>query len=92
MPTPILVAQRKDKFVIPEYIRKNFDTLSYASDDMATYLLEVKEKETGKIQYAICAVSIVDGEARFTPLAAMIEENPFEKYLPPNPGGGFIGE
>lgn len=70
----------------------NFDTLTRAFNAGDVALLEVKRKEGGSLAAAICTVSADGGIYSLTPFAVMVEGNPFELFLPPDPEGGFVGD
>jgi hypothetical protein len=47
---------------------------------------------TGAPRYVICAVGRDDGDFVFTPFGHLADGNPYDAYLPPDPGdpGGFM--
>jgi hypothetical protein len=69
----------------------NFDTLkrAFASGDVA--LVECKRAFDGGVVAMLCTVWKVPEtkETMITPFAEMVNGNPFDLYLPPNPDGGF---
>ena len=77
---------------IPSHARTNFQTLlrAAASGDLA--LMECTGAATGEPRYVICAVGREDGDFVFTPFGHLAEGNPYDAYLPPDPGdpGGYI--
>lgn len=77
--------------MIPEGMKANFETLKAAILNGDAALMEVKDSDTGRIEYAVCGVTIQDGEAVFCPIAILTaaHDNPYERYQPPNPDGGF---
>lgn len=77
--------------MISEGMKANFETLKAAIRNGDAALMEVMDSETGRIEYAVCGVSIQDGQAVFCPLATLtaVHDNPYERYQPPNPEGGF---
>lgn len=78
---------------LSEYQRKNFETLqrAFANDDVA--LMECRVRETGEIVPVVCAVGRdEEGNYLLTPLAEMPISDPYERYQPPAPDGGFEGE
>ena len=74
---------------IKDHDKENFKTLTRAFENNDVCLVDVQRKSDGKQVAAICAVSFVDGEYHITPLAIMIDGNPFEDFEPPNPDGGY---
>jgi hypothetical protein len=64
---------------IPSHARSNFQTLLRAAG-------------TGAPRYVICAVGRDDGDFVFTPFGHLADGNPYDAYLPPDPGdpGGFM--
>lgn len=69
----------------------NFDTLqqAFANGDVALMVC-LDERDQREVA-VICAVSLDDdGETRIlSPFAVMIDDNPYERYGPPNIDGGF---
>lgn len=61
----------------------NFETLQRAFDNKDVALLECKENSTGETVALICAVSFDGKEYIFTPIAKMIDGNPYELFTPP---------
>ena len=47
---------------------------------------------TGAPRYVICAVGRDDGDFVFTPFGHLADGNPYDAYLPPDPGDpeGFV--
>lgn len=69
--------------------RSNFETLARAFACGDSALVEVQRIADGVVVAAICAVSRDGDLFTVTPFATMVEGNPFELFLPPNPDGGF---
>ncbi len=68
---------------IPKGTAKNFQTLKNAQSNDHLALLRAYDKKEGKEVTLICAMNLVEDEYDFIPLAIMIEENPFERFEPP---------
>ena len=78
---------------IPEHARNNFNTLLRAAGDGNLALMECLDAVTGEHRYVICAVGRADdGDVVMTPFGHLADGNPYDAYLPPNPGdpGGFM--
>jgi hypothetical protein len=77
---------------IPSFARTNFQTLLRAACDGNLALMECLDVVTGAPRYVICAVGRDDGDFVFTPFGHLADEDPYDAYLPPDPGdpGGFI--
>lgn len=73
----------KTKKVFLDGFVHNFNELFKAAQNKDLCLLECLEAKTQKMVAVICAVYVV-------PLARMLDENPYETLLPPNPDGGFF--
>jgi len=69
---------------IAEHNRANFETLLKAFENGDIALLDVEDKATGESKAAIVAIGKDGEDFTFTPLAIMIEGNPFELFNPPN--------
>lgn len=69
---------------------KNFDTLLLAAENGDLALVEVRERATGKVREAVCAIGFDGEQYAITPFAILIDGNPFELYDPPDPEGGFF--
>jgi len=69
--------------MIPEGNKKNLETLKRAVANGDVALMEVKDKVTGELVDAICAVSFDGTEYTMSPLAFMVRENPYERFEPP---------
>lgn len=61
----------------------NFDTLTDAARRHDLCIMECTERETGRTVALVCAVHMEDGQFCFTPLARMLEGNPYVDYVPP---------
>lgn len=72
---------------IPDYARANFATLLRAAEDGNLALMECLDAETGVVRYVICAVGREAGDFVFTPFGHLADGNPYDAYLPPDPGG-----
>ena len=77
---------------IPFHAQSNFQTLLRAADDGNLALMECLDAVTGAPRYVICAVGRNDGDFVFTPFGHLADGNPYDAYLPPDPGdpGGFM--
>lgn len=62
---------------------KNFQTLICADTNGDLALLSAVRKFDGKPVALVCAVNRVDGNTSFSPLAVMIEGNPFQDFEDP---------
>ncbi len=71
---------------IPEYARKNFQTLLRAAEAGHLALMECRDAATGVVRYVICAVGRDAGDFVFTPFGHLADGNPYDQYVPP--GGG----
>ena len=74
--------------MIPEYMKRNFETIQRADDAGHLALLESHRIADGETVYLICGVMPPeegddDGTYDITPFAEMIDGNPFELYEPP---------
>ena len=78
--------------MIPDHARANFQTLLRAAESGDLALMECADAATGEPRYVICAVGRHDGDYMFTPFGHLADGNPYDAYLPPDPGdpGGFI--
>lgn len=68
---------------IPDYARKNFQTLLRAAEAGHLALMECRDAGTGEVRYVICAVTQDIGEYLMTPFGHLADGNPFEMYVPP---------
>lgn len=69
---------------------RNLDTLKRAFSRDEVALVECKRTSDGTIVAMLCAVHVDDeGQYTITPFAEMVNGNPYDLYLPPNPNGGF---
>jgi hypothetical protein len=78
---------------IPKGYRKNFDTLLRAAKNGDLALMECQDAASGTPRYVLCAVQREDdGGCRMIPFGHLADGNPYETYLPPNPGDptGFL--
>lgn len=70
--------------------KPNFETLRDAVRTGRIALLETKDARTGETVACLVAVNPTeDGGAEFVPIARMLDGNPFEYMMPPDPRGGF---
>jgi hypothetical protein len=69
---------------IPEYARKNFNTLLRAAEAGHLALMECTDAATGEPRYVLCAVGWQDGEYIMTPFGHLADGNPYELYVPPD--------
>ena len=78
--------------MIPDHARVNFQTLLRAAESGDLALMECTDAATGEPRYVICAVDRDDGDFVFTPFGHLADGNPYDAYLPPDPGdpGGFM--
>lgn len=67
----------------------NLETLVQAAKDGNLVLLECIDKTTGEIVAVLCACWFDGKEYTFTPFAPMVNGDPYRRFLPPNPDGGF---
>lgn len=77
---------------IPDHARTNFDTLLRAASDGNLALIECLDAASREPRYVLCAIGRSDGEYVFTPFGHLADGNPYNAYLPPDPGDptGFI--
>jgi hypothetical protein len=75
---------------LPAWHTANFDTLMLAAASGALALVEALDRSTNEKVALLCAVAEDDGEFAITPFAQMVEGNPFTRYAPPDPQGGFF--
>lgn len=73
---------------IPEPYRRNFETLLRAAADGNLALLEWTDALTGVARYVVTAVGRDGGDFVITPFGHLQEGNPFDAYIPPDPGDG----
>lgn len=78
----------KPKTIVQGHI-PNLETLKrvFANGDAA--LVECKRVSDGAVVAMLCAVVFDGNQYNITPFAEMVNGNPYELYLPPNPDGGF---
>ncbi len=76
---------------IPEGHKANFETLCRAAEHGRLALLHCQDCLTGADAYLVTAVGDVPGSTDkvMSPFAVMVSGDPYERYLPPAPGGGF---
>jgi hypothetical protein len=83
---------------IPDYARKNFQTLLRAAEAGHLALLECTDAATGEPRYVLTAVGWQDGEHGgeyvMTPFGHLADGNPYELYIPPDAdvGGAAAAE
>ncbi len=68
---------------IPDYARKNFQTLLRAAEAGHLALMECTDAVTGEVRYVLSAVGWQDGEYVMTPFGHLADGNPYEIYIPP---------
>jgi hypothetical protein len=69
---------------IPEAYTKNFETLERAAGNGDLCIAECKDKKTGKMVIAICAVWLDDANlVTLVPLAKMFDGDPFDELEAP---------
>ena len=68
---------------IPDYARKNFQTLQRAAEVGDLALMECRDAATGETRYVICAVGRDKGQYLMTPFGHLADGDPFQIYLPP---------
>jgi hypothetical protein len=77
---------------IPDYARKNFQTLLRAAENGHLALMECIDAATGEPRYVICAVGWRDSEYLMTPFGHLADGDPFQMYVSPDasprPSGG----
>lgn len=69
----------------------NFATLRRAWEGNNVALMECRRRSDGADVALICAVGREGDDYVFTPLAEMVNGNPYDMYDPPTPDGGFVG-
>jgi len=71
--------------MIPDYMKKNFNTLVRAAKDDNLSLLECTCATTGEVRYVVTAIVYDDETEEYimTPFGHMSNENPYEAYTPP---------
>lgn len=76
---------------IPDHARTNFATLlrAAASGDLA--LMECLDAHSREPRFVLCAVGRDGAEFVFTPFGHLAHDNPYDAYLPPVEGRGFVG-
>jgi len=60
----------------------NFETMKQALADNNGGLMRVYDKIDKRYKTAICAIVLEGDEYVFTPFATMIEDNPYERFIP----------
>jgi len=73
---------------IPEPYRRNFETLLRAAADGNLALLECRDAHTGVPRYVVTAVGRDGDDYVMTPFGHLHDGNPFDAYIPPDPGDG----
>ena len=71
---------------IPDHARANFETLLRAASDGNLALMECLDTATAGPRYVICAVGRDGSDCVFTPFGHLADGNPYDAYLPPDPG------
>lgn len=68
----------------------NLETIIDAAQAGRLALMECRDNSTGETVAVLCAMNPEpDGGASFVPFAAMVNGNPFGRFSPPDPDGGF---
>lgn len=64
--------------------KKNFQTILNAAENGDLAIIQAARRDGGKEVALVCAVGATeeDEAIRFTPLAVMVEEDPFESFIP----------
>ena len=77
---------------IPSYARTNFQILLRAAGDGNLALMECLDDTSGELRYVLCAVGRDGGDIIMTPFGHLADGNPYDAYLPPDPGDpeGFV--
>ena len=75
---------------IPDYARTNYNTLLRAAGSGDLALMECLDATTREPRYVFCAVGRDGSDHVFTPFGHLAPGDPFEAYLPPADGGGFV--
>ena len=75
---------------IPDFASTNFNTLLRAARAGDLALMECLDARTRETRYVLCAVGRDGAEYVFTPFGHLASANPYEAYLPPAAGGGFV--
>ena len=77
---------------IAEYLRRNFQTMLRAGGQGHLALVDCFDRHEQR-KVALCCIIQQDPEAKdgvtITPVARMIDDDPFARYLPPDPDGGY---
>lgn len=70
---------------------QNFDTMCRAIEEKHAVLLVCMDKLTMREELVIAAVGTDGKEFSFSPFAVLtaVHENPYDRFLPPNPEGGY---
>lgn len=70
---------------IPPHVEENVRDLITAFTEQKIVVMEVTDtKDENKVKYAVCSVhENANGKADLIPLAIMVDDNPFERYKPP---------
>lgn len=75
---------------IPDYARINFNTLLKTADAGHLALMECLDAATREPRYVLCAIGRDGTDFVFTPFGHLAIGNPYEAYVPPAEGGGFV--
>jgi hypothetical protein len=68
---------------IPEYVKKNFETLLRAFDDGTICLVSAVRKADSAPVVLLCAMGYDEKDFYPTPFAVMMEGNPYELFYDP---------
>jgi len=63
--------------------KQNFETLKEAMSNGDCCLLEAFDLKTERQVYLICAMNRAGETNELIPLAELVNENPYERYVPP---------
>ena len=71
-----------DTTMIKPHHKANFETLGAAFDAGAVCLVEARRVVDGAIVKLVCAISENGDEVNLVPFAELVDEDPYEAYLP----------
>jgi Family of unknown function (DUF6117) len=89
------MAKTKSKKIPEKFLngfKPNFKTLRKACKNNNLALVECLDLKTKQKVAMVCAVHWDGKQFNLVPLATMNEGNPYERFSPPNPNGGFFSE
>lgn len=70
---------------IPDYLRRNFETMLRAAADDSLALIECGNVLNGEPRYVVCAVGRDDAGFVITPFGHLAVGDPYTQYRPPDP-------